>query len=152
MNEHIDKRRSLIKAISGIYRYSQTCIGRNIKDYNIGQGQWAFLTQLLFNYDGITQEELSESLNINKANTARALKKLEEEGYIYREEDPKDARKKIVYITEKSRASEGEFHRVFKGLNLILSKDLTHEELETARRLLYKMFDNIADYEGKYRK
>lgn len=146
---HVDKRKSLIKAISGIYRYSQTWIGRNIRGYNIGQGQWPFLTQLLFNYDGITQEELSESLNINKANTARALKKLEEEGYVYRLEDPRDARKKRVYVTEKSRAFEQEFHQVFKGLNRILSKDFTHEEREIARRLLYKMFDNIVDDENR---
>ncbi|SHN69864.1 MarR family winged helix-turn-helix transcriptional regulator [Desulfitobacterium chlororespirans] len=151
MNERIDKRKSLIKAISAIDRYSQTYIGRNIKDYNIGQGQWAFLTQLLFNYDGITQEELSELLNIDKANTARALKKLEEEGYVYREEDPKDGRKKIVYVTAKARDFEEEFHEVFKGLNRILAKDFTEEERETARRILYKMLDNIADYERRHR-
>ncbi|ACL18092.1 MarR family transcriptional regulator [Desulfitobacterium sp. LBE] len=151
MNERIDKRKSLIKAISAIDRYSQTYIGRNVKDYNIGQGQWAFLTQLLFNYDGITQEELSELLNIDKANTARALKKLEEEGYVYREEDPKDGRKKIVYVTAKARDFEQEFHEVFKGLNRILAKDFTEDERETARRILYKMLDNIADYERRHR-
>lgn len=151
MNEHDDKRKSLIKAISAIYRYSQTYIGRNIRDYRIGQGQWAFLSQLLFNYDGITQEELSEMLNINKANTARALKKLEDEGYVYRAEDPADARKKIVSVTEKSRDFEQEFHEVFKGLNRILAKDFTDDERETARRLLYKMFDNIAAYERSHR-
>ncbi len=151
MNERIDKRKSLIKAISAIDRYSQTYIGRNVKDYNIGQGQWAFLTQLLFNYDGITQEELSELLNIDKANTARALKRLEEEGYVYREEDPKDGRKKIVYVTAKARDFEQEFHEVFKGLNRILAKDFTEDERETARRILYKMLDNIADYERRHR-
>lgn len=151
MNERIDKRKSLIKAISAIDRYSQTYIGRNVKDYNIGQGQWAFLTQLLFNYDGITQEELSELLNIDKANTARALKKLEEEGYVYREEDPKDGRKKIVYVTAKARDFEQKFHEVFKGLNRILAKDFTEDERETARRILYKMLDNIADYERRHR-
>lgn len=147
MTEHIEKRKSLIKAISAIYRYSQTYIGRNIRHYNIGQGQWAFLTQLLFNYDGITQEELSEILNINKANTARALKKLEDEGYVHRVEDPNDARKKIVYVTDKSKNFEYEFHMVFKELNRILSKDFSDDERETVRRLLYKMFDNIASYE-----
>ncbi len=94
---------------------------------------------------------MSEILNINKANTARALKKLEDEGYVYRAEDPADARKKIVYITEKSRDFEQEFHEVFKGLNRILAKDFTDDERETARRLLYKMFDNIAEYERSHR-
>ncbi|WP_303859638.1 MarR family winged helix-turn-helix transcriptional regulator [Alkalibaculum bacchi] len=141
-----DKRKSFIKAISGIYRHSQTYLGRRIKKYNIGQGQWAFLTQLLFNYDGITQEELSSILSIDKANTSRALKKLEEQEYIYRKEDSSDTRKKLVYVTDKSRAFEEEFHDIFKDLNRILSKDFTDEERYMVRRLLYKMFDNIIDY------
>ena len=143
----IDKRKSFIKAISGIYRHSQTYLGRRIKKYNIGQGQWAFLTQLLFNYDGIIQEELSSVLSIDKANTSRALKKLEEEGYVYREEDSSDTRKKLVYVTGKSREFEEEFHNIFKDLNQILSKDFTDEERYMIRKLLYKMFDNIVAYE-----
>lgn len=143
----VDKRKSFIKAISAVYRHSQTYLGKKIKKYEIGQGQWAFLTQLLFNYDGITQEELSSLLSIDKANTSRALKKLEGQGYIYRQEDPKDTRKKLVYVTDKSREFEEEFHDVFKGLNRILSKDFTEEEREIAKRFLYKMFDNIVDYE-----
>lgn len=145
----MDKRKSLIKAISGIYRHSQSYLGPKIKKYGIGQGQWAFLTQLLFNYDGITQEELSKILSINKANTSRALKKLEEEGYIYRKEDPEDNRKKLVYVTAKARAFEEEFHSIFKELNQKLSKDFKNEERETVDRLLYRMFDNIAGQEER---
>ncbi|MPW24951.1 MarR family transcriptional regulator [Alkalibaculum sp. M08DMB] len=141
-----EKKKSLIKAISAIYRYSQTYIGENIKKYNIGKGQWNFLTQLLFNEDGLTQEELSDTLHIDKANTARALKLLEDEDYIYRQLDPKDARKKRIYVTNKSRVFEEEFHCVFKDLNKILSKDFTPEEKEMARILLYRMLDNIIAY------
>lgn len=142
----VDKRKSLIKAISGVHRHSQTYLGSKIKRYGIGQGQWAFLTQLLFNYDGITQERLSSLLSINKANTSRALKRLEEQGYIYRQENPKDTRKKLVYVTEKAREFEEEFHGIFKGLNQELSKNFTDEEREIVERLLYKMFDNIVGY------
>lgn len=151
MDKKVDKKKSLIKAISGIGRYSQTYIGRNIKKFHIGQGQAAFLTQLLFNYDGVTQEELSDLINIDKANTARALKKLEEEGYIYRKVDPLDARKKLVYVTEKSRSIEKEFHQVFRNLNHILAQDFTPEEREVIRKLLYRMLENIAAYERDHR-
>ncbi len=141
-----EKKKSFIKAISAIYRYSQTYIGQNIKKYNIGKGQWSFLTQLLFNEDGLTQEELSEKLHIDKANTARAIKKLEDEGYVYWEEDPQDARKKRIYVTAKSLEFEEEFHQIFKSLNQILSKGFTDEEREISRKLLFRMLDNILEY------
>lgn len=146
MSDKRENKRSYIKAISAIYRYSQTYIGENIKKYNIGKGQWSFLTQLLFNEDGLTQEELSEKLHIDKANTARAVKKLEDEGYVYWEEDPKDARKKRIYVTDKSLGFEKEFHQVFKNLNKLLSQGFTEEEREIIRKLLFRMLDNIIEY------
>lgn len=147
-----EKKKSFIKAISAIYRYSQTYIGENTKKYRIGKGQWFFLTQLLFNGDGLTQEELSDKLYIDKANTARALKKLEDEGYVCREEDLKDARKKRIYVTNKSLDFEEEFHQVFKDLNKILSKDFTQEEKDIARVLFYRMLDNIVNYRETQKK
>lgn len=146
MENNAKKNKSFIKAISAIYRYSQVYIGDNVKKYNIGKGQWSFLTQLLFNNDGLTQEELSNKLYINKANTARALKKLEDEGYVYRKEDPQDARKKRIYVTKKSLEFEKEFHQIFKDLNKILAKDFTEVEKDMARNLFYRMLENIVEY------
>jgi DNA-binding PadR family transcriptional regulator len=56
--------------------------------------------------------------------TYNILKKLEEQEYIYRKEDSSDTRKKLVYVTDKSRAFEEEFHDIFKDLNRILPKTL----------------------------
>lgn len=146
MYQKVETKRSFIKAISAIYRCCQVHIGENTKKYKIGKGQWSFLTQLLFNYDGLTQEELSKELNIDKSNTARALKKLEDEGYLYRKEDPKDTRKKRIYVTNKSLEFEEEFHQIFKELNKILTKNFSEVEKEMARNLLYRMLDNIIEY------
>ena len=56
---------------------------------------------LFFKYsvskDGIKQEEMASSLNIDKGTTARAIKKLEEEGYIYRQKDKEDNRAQLVF-------------------------------------------------------
>ena len=138
-----ERKISIIREISAIYRYSQIYIGERTKKYHIGKGQWHFLTELLFNEDGITQEELSEKLYIDKANTARALKKLEGEGYIERKVDSDDARKKRIYVTDKSRAFEEEFHQIFKDLNKLLVADFTEDEKLLMKKLLPNMFSNI---------
>ncbi|MBN2897829.1 MAG: MarR family transcriptional regulator [Clostridia bacterium] len=139
----LKKKKSYIKIISAIYRYSQGCIGEKIKGYNIGKGQWFYLTQLLFNEDGLTQDELSRILYVDKANTARALNKLEEEGFVYRVEDAEDKRKNRVYVTDKSAGFKTEFHQIFKDYNKVLVAGFTDKEKEIALDLLNRMLENV---------
>lgn len=49
-------------------------------------------------YLKIKQEELSSYLSIDGANTTRAIKKLEKEGYVIRKQDEKDRRVKRIYL------------------------------------------------------
>jgi len=50
------------------------------------------------------QEALTDELLVDKANTARALAKLEASGWVLRRACPEDARKKVVELTAKGRA------------------------------------------------
>ena len=142
----MEKRKSLIKAVLDIYRISQAYISPRASNYGISRGQWYFFNRLLLNEDGISQEQLSEEMFVDSAHTTRAIKKLEENGFVFRKPDPDDARKKNVYVTEKSIAIKEEYHNLYKELNKILVKDFTPEELELVRSLLYRMRDNILLY------
>ena len=140
------KNKSLIKAILSIYRTSQLYISPRISEFGVGRGHWYFLNKLLFESDGISQEELSKELVVDKAHTARAIKYLEEEDFIYCEKDPNDGRRKNIFVTDKSIEIKDDYHKIYKNLNAILVKDFTPEEVELVRILLYKMKDNIASY------
>jgi DNA-binding MarR family transcriptional regulator len=87
---------------------------------------------------------------VDKANTARAIKTLENEGYVCRQETAEDGRKKLVYVTDKAKAIEDEYHQIFKDMNAIMTKGFTAEEKDLVRTLLYRMRDNLAEY-GKSR-
>ena len=137
------KRKFLTKAIFDIYRNSLAYISAGAAQFGIGRGQWYFLNRLLFGADGISQEQLSAELFVDRAHTARAVKKLEEGGFVFRKPDPEDARKKNVYVTGKANAIKDDYHRLYQGLNQVLVKDFTPEEQELLRSLLYKVRDNI---------
>ena len=77
MNESIGKSMSII------YRYRQILINHKLKPYDLGYGQYIFLINIERNL-GISQKELTKLVMIDKATTAKALKKLEENDYIYR--------------------------------------------------------------------
>lgn len=147
----MEKRKSLIRGVLEIYRISIAYISKGTAKYAIGRGQWYFFNRLLLAGDGISQEQLSSEMFVDNAHTTRALKKLEKDGYIYREADVGDGRKKLVYITQKSEAIKEEYHQIYKDLNKILTKDFTPKEIELTRTLLYRMRDNIAEHMRTYK-
>ena len=137
--------KSLIKAISDLFRMSSVHVARQTAEYRIGRGQWYILNQLLFGGDGITQEDLSQRMFVDKAATARSLALLEAEGYVFRKVCAENASKKLVYVTQKARDIETPYHQIFKDLNAAMTRGFTPEETRLAGELLFRMRDNLAE-------
>ena len=130
------------KYISQIYRKGRIFIGRGLEEYNIGQGQFMFLLELYIE-DGRNQEELAEVLKIDKGTTARAIKKLEENGFIRREKDEKDKRSNKVYLTKEGKEMKGNILFVLNQWDKKMSEQLDEEERELMINLLRKVCSNI---------
>ena len=130
------------KYISQIYRKGRIFIGRGLEEYNIGQGQFMFLLELYIE-DGRNQEELAEVLKIDKGTTARAIKKLEENGFIRREKDEKDKRSNRVYLTEEGKGMKDNIFFVLNQWDKKMSEQLDEEERELMIKLLSKVCSNI---------
>ncbi len=63
-------------------------------------GQWAVL-MFLWAQDGQTQRELSRNVAIEDATMVRTLDRMERDGLVRRERNPRDRREIRVYLTEK---------------------------------------------------
>lgn len=138
----ISDKKYISKYISQLYRKSRIFVSKGVSQYDIGSGQLMFLIAL-YNKDGSNQEEITESLQMDKATTARALKKLEEENYIVRVRSLEDKRSNKIYLTEKSKAMKEEIYRVIDSWNYKLSESLSEEEEKTLKDLLEKVCKNI---------
>ena len=70
----------------------------------------------MFIYDNpdCSQEDLANMFSQSKGNIAKALKKLEDLGYIIRETDPNNRRKYMLNTTEKGRDLVPEFRKISK--------------------------------------
>lgn len=130
------------KYISQIYKKSRSFIGKSLEEYNVGQGQFMFLLELYIE-DGRNQEELAEVLKIDKGTTARAIKKLEDNGFIIREKDEKDKRSNRVYLTEKGKNIKDNIFFVLDQWDKKMSEQLDKEERELMIKLLKKVCSNI---------
>ena len=139
---------SLGKWISLLYRQGQIYITNELKPYNIGYGQFPILN-VLFDKDGIHQEEISTILSIDKATTGRAMKKLEKGGYVKRVRDTEDRRAYKVFLTKKGTKMQPVVHRILRQWTDILSSDFSEDEIEVIKQLLGRMYQNALD--AKYR-
>lgn len=130
------------KSISEIYRHSQIIINHYLKPYGIGSGQFIFLINIYKN-EGVSQKELTKLVKIDKATTAKALKKLEEVGYIYRETDMEDKRYYKIYLTEKGRNFMPILFEKLKQITQIESTGMTKEQYMETIKCLDMIFNNL---------
>jgi DNA-binding MarR family transcriptional regulator len=82
-----------------VSRLLRTTFDRRVKALGFTRSQWWVLTHL-FRNDGMTQSELAEMLEVEKATLGRLLDRLEAKGWVRRESDAADRRAKRVFLTE----------------------------------------------------
>jgi DNA-binding MarR family transcriptional regulator len=99
--------------------------------------------------NGLSQEEITHALEIDKATTARALKKLEDNGYIERKSDEKDKRIKRVFLTEKGADIKDELKKTAEKWEEKVTHGIPKEKIETFLEVLDKMKDNIIKQKKK---
>ncbi len=138
----MDSYDPLGKYISIIYRYAMMHANRLLKPFNISSGQLGFL-MVIFDHNGLSQEELSEYLSIDKSTTAKAVKSLEENGYIIRRVSEKDRRAYNLYTTDKAISTKKAIRKLaFDWDNNVLLKGFGQQEKELVYDLLKRMAQN----------
>lgn len=132
------KTESISRYINQFYRQGVSFLGKEYKEYNIGAGQYQFLVYLYMN-DGLTHEELTEKIAVDKAATTRAIVKLEECGYIKKVQDSKDKRKYYIFLTDYAKSTRESIINVSKKWENEIVGELTKEELEQFYYLFRKI-------------
>ena len=90
------------RVLTRLARKCQIAVGNALHQYNLTAAEEPFLMAIL-NHEGFSQEELTVYVGVDKAATARAVRSLEEKGYLTRVQDPRDKRQNRVYPTDKAR-------------------------------------------------
>jgi DNA-binding MarR family transcriptional regulator len=142
-------RRTPARFITLLFRMFTVYLTQEMPKLKIGTGQYIFLAEL-FDEDGRSQDDLTRSTFLNKANTTRALKKLEEIGYVKRVSDSDDQRVKHAYLEPAAREIEEEFWEIILKWSDILSRDLSVQRQEQLLTDLEKMADNASAYLNRY--
>jgi DNA-binding MarR family transcriptional regulator len=127
--------------ICQISRLSMLFVGREMARLGFGPGQFFFLAEL-YRKEGLSQDELSCRVGVDKSNTSRALAKLERYGLIRREGDPTNHRIKKIYLQPTAHEIKNEFIRIQQRWNAELLNGLPEEKQAEMLSMLKNMTGN----------
>lgn len=136
---------SIARAIGILNRTFQSYLSKALADKDVSYSDSIFLINI-GNKSGISQEELSDLLAIDKAAIARSVKSLEEKGYLVTERSGQDKRAKELYLTEAGKT----FVQFMDGLHQRWAEHvmnhMSEQELEVIAGWLEQMSSQAKDY------
>ena len=117
-------------------------IKTKLDPFNIAPEQ-NLIMMLLWEKDGMTQNEIAEKLYKDKTNIARMASNLENKGFIQRVPNQEDRRSLKLYLTAKGKELGQSVIPMAEEFNQQVCKGITDDELKELRRILGKMRDNM---------
>lgn len=113
-----------------------------LSKYELVKGQ-AELLLLIKDNDGITQNELASLLGIKDSSMSVRLSKLEKSGYIVREIDEENLKRKLVYITVEGKKVSVQCRRILREFDEILYNGFTKKEKNQLEKSMKKVIKNL---------
>jgi MarR family transcriptional regulator for hemolysin len=133
---------TLIRRFSFIHRQSGINLDRQLKKLNLSFGQFLYIMCICENA-GLSQENLSSRLKIDKGSVARTVKQLEADGYITRSVSPDDRRVQQIFPTGQAMRQYEQIARISRDWEKVLTSGLTEIETNILISLLDKVIANI---------
>jgi DNA-binding MarR family transcriptional regulator len=111
--------------------------------HDVQLGHWAFL-RVLWQRDGITKRELSFEAGVMEPTTVVALRSMESLGYVTLQQLPENRKNVYVYLTPLGKRLKRKLVPLAEEVNAVALTGLSDADVESTRRALLVMIDNLA--------
>ncbi|MGF0109703.1 MarR family winged helix-turn-helix transcriptional regulator [Clostridium sp. SGI.024] len=128
-----------------IVRYWRNFTEKRLREFDLTFGEQIIIIFLSKN-ENVNQESISKRYMIDKGMVAKTLTRLEDKGFIKREQNPNNKRENIISLTEKSAYIMEYINTIFDDWNKILYGEMSKEDIDCVKRLTGKMAENVAKY------
>lgn len=134
--------KEILREIGMIARSLDSISNIEFKEYDLTKGQYLYLVRICEN-PGIIQEKLAEMIKVDRTTAARAIQKLEMNGFIEKKEDQHNKKIKKLFPTEKGKnvypfiRSENDYS------NMVALEGFSEIEVDTIFNLLQRVRKNI---------
>ncbi len=136
---------SFMRCVSRTARCAALYRGEKLEGIGLNGGQHTYILNICRN-PGISQEQLSRLLYINKSNVARQLANLEQNGFVTRIPDAEDRRILRVHPTQKALDACPVVQRVLVDWQNYAMADFSPEEREQLTTLMQRVMERAAAY------
>jgi len=132
----------ILREIGMIARALDSISNIEFKEYDLTKGQYLYLVRICEN-PGIIQEKLAEMIKVDRTTAARAIKKLETNGFIEKKEDDQNKKIKKLFPTEKGKTIFPIIKRENNHSNRVALAGFSESEAETIFQLLQRVRKNV---------
>lgn len=133
---------SIGRWIATLFRRSRLALDRAFEPMGLGKGLYLYLA-LLSRSEGLTQRQISHEMALDQGTVARALARLEGDGWIRRERDPRDGRAFRVYLGKRGLETMPLILDELQRWNRQLVQGFSEEEAKAALMLMVRMAQNV---------
>ncbi|MCY8374051.1 MarR family transcriptional regulator [Bacillus inaquosorum] len=134
--------KDILREIGMIARALDSISNIEFKDLDLTRGQYLYLVRIYEN-PGIIQEKLAEMIKVDRTTAARAIKKLEMQGFIQKQPDEQNKKIKKLFPTEKGKKVYPLLRREGEHSMEVALSGFTPEEKETIFKLVHRVRKNI---------
>lgn len=129
---------NLIKYLSIVDRHTKIALDQRLAHLRINSSQQMYIIRIC-ETPGLSQEQLMSMYYIHPSNVTRALKHLQNTGYIYKETHEKDKRMSRLYPTEKAYQACEQIKEIKKELQNTLLQAIPPDERQNFYENLKKL-------------
>lgn len=134
--------RSMGRLVSILYRKNQVYLNTVLKPLDLTASELPILIYLC-HHDGVSQEELSAFMSIDKASTARVVQSLLKKGFLRKDRNPSDRRANKVFLTELAVQSEAKIKILLQQWNSFLTDGMDEQSVNTMFAVLENMVEKV---------
>ena len=113
-----------------------------IDELNPAQGR---IVYALWKESPLSQAELAERTRLDKSSLALMLERLESAGQIERLVDPRDARRRLVVLTDKNRALHAAYREASEEMIGLYYKGMKGAEIDAFESALRRILTNLEE-------
>ena len=140
---------SLFRLIHVINRCGVSYRAARLAGTDLGPNHHRYLFSIC-RHPGLSQEELSRRVYINKSNVTRHLSYLESCGYVERKQSPEDKRVILVYPTDCAREMLPQLREISHDWEETVFADFSEEERALFKSMLQRVSEKaIETYSGE---
>ncbi|WP_129728282.1 MULTISPECIES: MarR family winged helix-turn-helix transcriptional regulator [Bacillaceae] len=134
--------KEILREIGMIARALDSISNIEFKEFELTKGQYLYLVRICEN-PGIIQEKLAEMIKVDRTTAARAIKKLEMNGFIEKKEDKHNKKNKKLFPTEKGKNVYPFIKREHDYSDIVALEGFSETEVETIFNLLQRVRKNV---------